>query len=171
MVGRAGAAVAIALLSACFGAGAASAQPETAPPGETLRSVWHLGRVTGDLDRIVDFYCDGIGLGFRGDRAERHVQMRLRRGEVEDDIDIFGADQVGGAHRPQPVAVGLVAGGCVAPARAGDDGNAGKEAGVPEIDVRDVAAADDPDPLDHASVPPFPKCSRSIGPLPPAWPV
>lgn len=43
--------------------------PRIADPGDRLQGVWHLGRVTGDLERIIAFYHDLLGLGFRGDRA------------------------------------------------------------------------------------------------------
>jgi catechol 2,3-dioxygenase-like lactoylglutathione lyase family enzyme len=55
------------VLLLCFNQGA-DAQ-ELAPPGDKLQTVWHLGRVTGDLERIVAFYHDLLGLGFRGDRT------------------------------------------------------------------------------------------------------
>lgn len=38
-----------------------------APPGDVLR-VGHLGRETGDLERIIHFYHDLLGLGLRGER-------------------------------------------------------------------------------------------------------
>ena len=41
---------------------------ESAAPGEIMERVWHLGRVTGDLERIIHFYHDLLGLGFRGER-------------------------------------------------------------------------------------------------------
>jgi catechol 2,3-dioxygenase-like lactoylglutathione lyase family enzyme len=51
--------------------GSLSAQvtPELAPAGDNLQRVWHFGRVTGDLERIVAFYHDLLGLGFRGERS------------------------------------------------------------------------------------------------------
>ena len=39
----------------------------TAPPGNVLRP-GHLGRETGDLDRIIHFYHDLLGTGINGDR-------------------------------------------------------------------------------------------------------
>ena len=38
-----------------------------APPGDVLRP-GHLGRQTGDLERIIHFYHDLLGLGLRGER-------------------------------------------------------------------------------------------------------
>jgi catechol 2,3-dioxygenase-like lactoylglutathione lyase family enzyme len=46
----------------------AQTAPSVAPLGTDLRSVWHLGRVTGDLERIVQFYHELLGLGLRGER-------------------------------------------------------------------------------------------------------
>ena len=46
----------------------AQTAPSLAPLGTDLRSVWHLGRVTGDLERIVQFYHELLGLGLRGER-------------------------------------------------------------------------------------------------------
>jgi catechol 2,3-dioxygenase-like lactoylglutathione lyase family enzyme len=46
----------------------AQTEPTVAPLGDDLRSVWHLGRITGDLERIVQFYHDLLGLGLRGER-------------------------------------------------------------------------------------------------------
>ncbi len=37
--------------------------------GSLLQRVWHLGRVTGDLHRIIDFYHDVLGLQLRGVRS------------------------------------------------------------------------------------------------------
>lgn len=39
----------------------------TAPPGDVLRP-GHLGRQTGDLERIIHFYHDLLGTGIRGER-------------------------------------------------------------------------------------------------------
>lgn len=45
------------------------AQPYVAAPAaEDLQRVWHLGRVTGDLERIIHFYHDVLGLNLRGER-------------------------------------------------------------------------------------------------------
>jgi catechol 2,3-dioxygenase-like lactoylglutathione lyase family enzyme len=41
-----------------------------APPTADVQQVWHLGRVTGDLERIIRFYHDLLGLGFRGSREQ-----------------------------------------------------------------------------------------------------
>ena len=35
-----------------------------------MPAVWHLGRVTGDLERIIAFYHDLLGLGLRGARNQ-----------------------------------------------------------------------------------------------------
>lgn len=51
--------------------GATLGQPtplDVAEPGQDMDRVWHLGRVTGDLERIIHFYHDLLGLGFRGNR-------------------------------------------------------------------------------------------------------
>jgi catechol 2,3-dioxygenase-like lactoylglutathione lyase family enzyme len=40
-----------------------------APEGSMVQKVWHLGRVTGDLHRIIEFYHDVIGLNLRGARS------------------------------------------------------------------------------------------------------
>jgi catechol 2,3-dioxygenase-like lactoylglutathione lyase family enzyme len=51
---------------------AAFAQPLPAllaPEGAQVQKVWHLGRVTGDLGRVIDFYHDVLGLGLRGNRG------------------------------------------------------------------------------------------------------
>ena len=40
-----------------------------APEGALVQKVWHLGRVTGDLHRIIDFYPDVLGLELRGQRS------------------------------------------------------------------------------------------------------
>jgi catechol 2,3-dioxygenase-like lactoylglutathione lyase family enzyme len=41
-----------------------------APAGADVPAVWHLGRVTGDLERIIAFYHDMLGLGLRGARNQ-----------------------------------------------------------------------------------------------------
>ena len=41
----------------------------TAPPGDVLRP-GHLGRQTGDLERIIHFYHDLLGTGIRGERHQ-----------------------------------------------------------------------------------------------------
>lgn len=56
----------------CLTASTAFAQQslqDVAPDTGDVERVWHLGRVTGDLERIIAFYHDVLGLGFRGDRA------------------------------------------------------------------------------------------------------
>jgi catechol 2,3-dioxygenase-like lactoylglutathione lyase family enzyme len=40
-----------------------------APEGALVQRVWHLGRVTGDLHRIIEFYHDVLGLNLRGARS------------------------------------------------------------------------------------------------------
>ena len=56
-----------------FAASLALAQGTTpsgiTPEGPLLQRVWHLGRVTGDLHRIVEFYHDLLGLQLRGTRG------------------------------------------------------------------------------------------------------
>ena len=47
---------------------AQSLPDEEAPTGSTMEKVWHLGRVTGDLERIMQFYVDLLGLDLRGER-------------------------------------------------------------------------------------------------------
>jgi glyoxylase I family protein len=46
----------------------AQTEPTVAPLGADLRRVWHLGRITGDLERSVQFYHELLGLGLRGER-------------------------------------------------------------------------------------------------------
>jgi len=49
------------------------AQPQgttITPAGADVPAVWHLGRVTGDLERIIAFYHDLLGLGLRGARSQ-----------------------------------------------------------------------------------------------------
>ena len=59
-------------LPGAFGSVALAQAPAQAPApavgaaGTTLQAVWHLGRITGDLDRIVRFYHDLLGLDLRG---------------------------------------------------------------------------------------------------------
>jgi lactoylglutathione lyase len=48
--------------------GQAPASP-VAPEGVQVQKVWHLGRVTGDLSRIIDFYHGLLGLNLRGTRG------------------------------------------------------------------------------------------------------
>jgi catechol 2,3-dioxygenase-like lactoylglutathione lyase family enzyme len=47
----------------------AQESPAVAPEGGVVQKVWHLGRVTGDLHRIIDFYHDVLGLNLRGARS------------------------------------------------------------------------------------------------------
>jgi catechol 2,3-dioxygenase-like lactoylglutathione lyase family enzyme len=47
----------------------AQGAPTVTPEGSLVQKVWHLGRVTGDLHRIIDFYHDVIGLNLRGARS------------------------------------------------------------------------------------------------------
>lgn len=53
-----------------FGAAclAQSLSNDEAPAGSVMERVWHLGRVTGDLERIMQFYVDMLGLNLRGER-------------------------------------------------------------------------------------------------------
>lgn len=58
-----------ALLLVAFSTSGTSGQapsPAIAPPSAEVQQVWHLGRVTGDLERIIRFYHDLLGLGLRG---------------------------------------------------------------------------------------------------------
>jgi catechol 2,3-dioxygenase-like lactoylglutathione lyase family enzyme len=41
-----------------------------APQGTDVERVWHLGRITGDLERIIRFYHDLLGLELRGARNQ-----------------------------------------------------------------------------------------------------
>jgi len=71
---------------AVFFAGAAVAQTpavSVAPAGADVPAVWHLGRVTGDIDRIIAFYHDLLGLGLRGTREQ------ARRFSSNKTIDEF----------------------------------------------------------------------------------
>ena len=63
----------LATLLACANLLAAQAPPPApvvAPAAADLDRVWHLGRVTGDLERIIAFYHDLVGLGLRGARNQ-----------------------------------------------------------------------------------------------------
>jgi catechol 2,3-dioxygenase-like lactoylglutathione lyase family enzyme len=67
--------VLICLASAAAGYATARALAQdaavtVAPAGTQIDRVWHLGRVTGDLDRVVRFYHDHLGLGLRGARDQ-----------------------------------------------------------------------------------------------------
>ena len=75
---------------ACAGPGASAVprKPLTggiAPAGADVPAVWHLGRVTGDLERIIAFYHDLLGLGLRGARnqaaavRQQQDQQRVRQ--------------------------------------------------------------------------------------------
>ena len=44
-----------------------------APATANFTRLWHQGRVTGDLNRIVDFYHGALGLGLRGDLSKALV--------------------------------------------------------------------------------------------------
>jgi catechol 2,3-dioxygenase-like lactoylglutathione lyase family enzyme len=71
---------------ALFCGGAAVAQTpavSVAPAGADIPAVWHLGRVTGDIDRIIAFYHDLLGLGLRGTREQ------ARRFSSNKTIDEF----------------------------------------------------------------------------------
>ena len=46
---------------------------ETAPPGNVI-GMGHLGRIIGDIERIINFYHDTLGLGLQG---ERNQQLRF----------------------------------------------------------------------------------------------
>jgi catechol 2,3-dioxygenase-like lactoylglutathione lyase family enzyme len=62
-----------AAVIACCAAAAALAQPppvRLGQPGANLQTVWHLGRVTGDLGEIIAFYHDVLGLDLRGARDQ-----------------------------------------------------------------------------------------------------
>ena len=56
------------IVIAVSGAPAQRTAAPVAPEGSLVRKVWHLGRVTGDLHRIVDFYHDLLRLDLRGAR-------------------------------------------------------------------------------------------------------
>ena len=63
--------LAAVFLAAVFLVGLCFAQPpltSVAPEGGNLSRVWHLGRTTGDLERIIQFYHDLLGLDLRGQR-------------------------------------------------------------------------------------------------------
>ena len=59
----------VMLLICCINQAAQCQTPAVAPPGDVLRP-GHLGRQTGDLERIIHFYHDLLGLGLRGKRDE-----------------------------------------------------------------------------------------------------
>lgn len=63
--------IASLLLTALLSANVIAQAPTgLAPNGEALDRVWHLGRVTGDLERIIQFYHDLLGLDLRGEREQ-----------------------------------------------------------------------------------------------------
>jgi hypothetical protein len=65
--------VVLCLVAACASIGLAQAPalpPTVGTAGTNLQAVWHLGRITGDLDRIVRFYHDLLGLDLRGPAAQ-----------------------------------------------------------------------------------------------------
>jgi catechol 2,3-dioxygenase-like lactoylglutathione lyase family enzyme len=65
----------VCLLAAAAGYATARALAQdtavtVAPAGAEVDRVWHLGRVTGDLDRVIRFYHELLGLGLRGARDQ-----------------------------------------------------------------------------------------------------
>ena len=64
-------AIALCLATTCVSAVLAQAPAAgIVPAGADVPAVWHLGRVTGDLERIITFYHDLLGLGLRGARNQ-----------------------------------------------------------------------------------------------------
>jgi catechol 2,3-dioxygenase-like lactoylglutathione lyase family enzyme len=64
----------LCLLGVCGSTVLAQTSPGgIAPAGADVPAVWHLGRVTGDLERIIAFYHDLLGLGLRGARNQPRV--------------------------------------------------------------------------------------------------
>ena len=61
----------VAAVVIVLGAPALAQQPEAAlsPANALVQKVWHLGRVTGDLQRVIAFYHDVLGLDLRGARS------------------------------------------------------------------------------------------------------
>jgi len=79
--------------------GSASLLP-SAPEGAVVRQVWHLGRITGDLARIVDFYHDLLGLGLRG---TREAALRFARNPTIDEfVDVPSEGEYRAAFLPIP---------------------------------------------------------------------
>jgi len=70
----------VCLLAAAAGYATARALAQdtavtVAPAGAEVDRVWHLGRVTGDLDRVTRFYHELLGLGLRGARDQTFVRL------------------------------------------------------------------------------------------------
>ena len=63
----------LCLIVLCASVAAQTPAAGLAPPGVDVPGVWHLGRVTGDLDRIIAFYHDLLGLGLRGPRDQARM--------------------------------------------------------------------------------------------------
>ena len=69
-------------------------------PGTDVQQVWHLGRVTGDLERIVRFYHDLLGLGLRGslDQALRFAKNPL----INEFVNVPATGEYRAAFMPIP---------------------------------------------------------------------
>ena len=89
--------VAFASILAANAQGPATA---TVPPGTDVQQVWHLGRVTGDLERIVRFYHGLLGLGLRGslDQALRFAKNPL----INEFVNVPAAGEYRAAFMPIP---------------------------------------------------------------------
>jgi catechol 2,3-dioxygenase-like lactoylglutathione lyase family enzyme len=81
-LGAAGTVAAAASSSSAPANGAAEVAGE-APATARFERVWHFGRVTGDLERIIAFYQDLLGLTLRGPRDS---QLRFLRSPAIDEF-------------------------------------------------------------------------------------
>ena len=92
---------ALALLSASIlVAGAQGPASVVVAAGAEVQQVWHLGRVTGDLERIVRFYHDLLGLGLRGslDQTLRFAKNPL----INEFVNVPAAGEYRAAFMPIP---------------------------------------------------------------------
>ncbi len=78
-------AVLIAALIVAAGAGLSATAQSLAPATEHFERVWHFGRVTGDLEAIIAFYQDFLGLALRGSR-EAQLQF-LKNASLDEFVD------------------------------------------------------------------------------------
>lgn len=93
--------VATLLVLTAWTAGPAAQAPTSSitPPGAEVQQVWHLGRVTGDLERIVRFYRL-IGFGLRGslDQALRFAANPA----INEFVNVPAAGEYRAAFMPIP---------------------------------------------------------------------
>ena len=99
-------AMALALGLATLAAGAGVAQtpattvPAVAPAATDLDRVWHLGRITGDLERIIAFYHDLVGLDLRGPRNQPRLFAGNER--INEFVDAPAGAEYRAAFLPIP---------------------------------------------------------------------